>query len=79
MPSTTHWAPKARAPALMSPGSRTAGLLIETFSAPASSTSRMASTERIPPPTAKGMKIASATRRTASTNSPRFSAEAVMS
>ena len=44
----------------------TAAVLIETLSAPASSSLRMSSTVRTPPPTVSGMKHCSAVRRTTS-------------
>ena len=49
------------------------------FSAPASSTARMSSSVRKPPPTLNGMKISRATARTTSIMIPRRSLEAVMS
>jgi hypothetical protein len=53
--------------------------LIETLSAPASSSARMSSTVRTPPPTVSGMKQASAVRSHHVENVPRFSWLAVMS
>ena len=44
------------------PGRSTAAVLIETLSAPASSSLRMSSTVRTPPPTVSGMKHCSAVR-----------------
>jgi len=79
IPRTTHWLPKARAPASMRPGFFTASELTLTFSAPARMTARISSTLRMPPPTEKGMKIVSATRRTTSSMMLRASDEAVMS
>ena len=63
----------------MRSGLRTAAELTLTFSAPARSTSRISSTVEMPPPTEKGMKTCSATRRTVSIRMARRSAEAVMS
>ena len=60
-------------------GFRTACEFTLTFSAPASSTARMSSSDPMPPPTENGMKIRSATRRTTSIMMPRRSAVAVMS
>ena len=57
----------------------TAAVLIETLSAPASSSLRMSSTVRTPPPTVSGMKQASAVRRTTSSRIPLASWLAVMS
>ena len=74
-----HCVPNAAAPSLMICGLRTACELTDTFSAPASSTARMSATDPMPPPTANGMKICSATRRTTSSMMPRRSADAVMS
>ena len=74
-----HWLPKARAPSAIRLGLRTAPESIETFSAPASSTARMSSSVRKPPPTLNGMKISRATARTTSIMIPRRSLEAVMS
>ena len=47
-------------------GRATAAVLIETLSAPASSSLRMSSTVRTPPPTVSGMKHCSAVRPTTS-------------
>ena len=66
-------------PRARSPGWSTAAVLIDTLSAPASSSSRMSSTVRTPPPTVSGMKQASAVRRTTSSRMPRSSWLAVMS
>ena len=74
-----HWRPKASAPRAMISGWRTAAELTLIFSAPASSTARMSSTLRIPPPTENGIKMVSATRRTTSIMMLRRSWEAVMS
>ena len=79
MPRTMHWRPNAAAPSAMSCGVRTAGEFTLTFSAPASSTACICSSERMPPPTAKGMKTSAATARTTSSMMPRRSADAVMS
>ena len=77
--TTMHWLPKRVAPAVISSGVRTAGELIDTLSAPASSSPRMSSTLRMPPPTVNGMKTLSATRRTMSMTMSRRSWLAVMS
>ena len=74
-----HWLPKRVAPAVTSSGVRTAGELIDTLSAPASSSSRISSTVRMPPPTVNGMKTLSAMRRTTSRMMSRRSWLAVMS
>jgi len=79
MPRTTHWLPKARAPWVMMPGSSTAAEFTLTFSAPAPMTRRMSSRLRMPPPTEKGMKMVSATRRTTSIMMSRLSEDAVIS
>ena len=57
----------------------TAAVLIDTLSAPASSSLRMSSTLRTPPPTVSGMKQADAVFATTSYSVSRFSDEAVMS
>ena len=54
-------------------------LLVETLSAPASSTAAADATSEIPPPTVKGTEVASATRFTTSSMVPRPSTVAVMS
>ena len=79
IPSTMHWLPKRSAPSRMRSGFSTAAVLIETLSAPVLSIAFMSSTDRRPPPTARGMKTCSATRATTSRMMPRSSAEAVMS
>ena len=58
---------------------RCADELIETLSAPASSTACASSTERIPPPIVNGMKTLSAVRRARCTIVSRCSWDAVMS
>ena len=79
MATTMHWLPNFSAARLTKSRSFTAAVLIETLSAPASSSLRMSSTWRTPPPTVSGMKQASAVRCTTSKMMPRFSWLAVMS
>jgi len=67
------------APGLPSPRRATAAVLIDTLSAPASSSLRMSSTVRTPPPTVSGMKHCSAVRATTSNSVSRLSELAVMS
>ena len=62
-----HWQPKRWAPSATKLGSATAEELRLILSAPARSSSVMPSTERMPPPTVKGIVTASAVRRTSST------------
>ena len=57
----------------------TAAEFTDTLSAPASSSPRISSTVRTPPPTVSGMKQASAVRLTASSRMPRASTLAVIS
>ena len=54
--TTMHCAPNRSAQRADQLGSRTAAELIETLSAPAASTSRTSSSERMPPPMVNGMK-----------------------
>ena len=56
-----------------------AAVFTATLSAPARSRPSASRTERTPPPTVNGMKIASATRRTISSTMARASDDAVMS
>ncbi len=77
--TTMHWVPNFSAAARTNSGSFTAAVLIETLSAPASSSRRMSSTVRTPPPTVSGMKQASAVRATTSKMMSRSSWLAVMS
>ena len=79
MATTTHWLPKASAPPAIRSGFSTAAVLVETLSAPASSSRRMSDTCRTPPPTETGMKQTSAVREITSRIKPRPSLEAVMS
>ena len=79
MLSTTHWSPYFRAAAPITEGSAMAPEFTDTLSAPHFSTRSKSSTLRMPPPTVRGMKISDATRRRISGNSPRPSAEAVIS
>ena len=67
MATTMHWAPNWRAPAPISSGSRTADEFRLTLSAPARNKAVIPSTERIPPPTVKGMNSCEAVRSTSST------------
>jgi hypothetical protein len=60
-------------------GWKTAAELTPTLSAPASSMVRMFSTERMPPPTVRGMKQLAAVRSTTSIMVERLSLVAVMS
>jgi len=64
--ATTHWVPKLPASRPTRAGSRTAAVFTATLSAPARSAAPASSTERIPPPTVNGMKMASDTRETIS-------------
>ena len=66
MATTMHWLPNFSAASRTSSGRATAAVLIEVLSAPASSSVRMSSTERTPPPTVSGMKHCSAVRLTTS-------------
>ena len=64
---------------VISSGRRTAAVLTETLSAPESRMRRASATERMPPPTASGMKTLRAVRATTSAMMSRASLEAVMS
>ena len=77
--STTHCEPKCSASSSISSGRATAAELIDTLSAPASSTACASATERIPPPIVNGMNTLSAVRRARSTIVSRCSWVAVMS
>jgi len=77
--ATTHWLPKLSARLETSSGERTAAVFTETLSAPARSAAPASVTERMPPPTVKGMKIDSATRDTMSSVVRRASGLAEMS
>ncbi len=79
MAVTTHWAPNSAAISVISSGRCTAEVLTLTLSAPARSIRRASSTERMPPPTVKGMNTSSAVRRATSTIVSRPSLDAVMS
>ena len=79
MAVTTHWAPNSAAISVISSGRWTAEVLTLTLSAPARNRRRASSTERIPPPTVKGMNTCSAVRRATSTIVSRPSLDAVMS
>lgn len=61
-----HWAPNFSEASRMKSGFFTAAVLMDTLSAPETSSLRMSSTVRTPPPTVSGMKQASAVRRTTS-------------
>ncbi len=77
--TTMHWLPNRRAASWTNSGSFTAAELIETLSHPASSSWRMSSSVRMPPPTVSGMNTCSAVRRTTSSMMSRPSWLAVMS
>ena len=79
MATTMHCAPNFSDAARTRSRSFTAAVLIETLSAPASSSVRTSSSLRTPPPTVSGMKQRSAVRATTSRMVPRFSWLAVMS
>ena len=79
MATTMHWLPKKSDASRTSSGSRTAAVLSETLSAPASSICRTSSTDRRPPPTVNGMNTRSETRLTTSIMMSLASALAVMS
>ena len=77
--TTMHWLPNRRAASWTNCGFFTAAELIETLSQPASSSWRMSSSVRMPPPTVSGMNTCSAVRRTTSSMMSRPSWLAVMS
>ena len=79
MATTMHCAPNFSAASRTNSGRCTAAVLIDTLSAPASSSFRISSTCRTPPPTVSGMKHCSAVRLTTSKMVSRFSWLAVMS
>ncbi len=54
-----HWEPKAFAICVMRSGSLIAAVFTATLSAPDCSEARASSTDRIPPPTVRGMKMSS--------------------
>src|SRR5271157_2633197 len=76
---TTACAPNSPESSVISSGLRTAAVLTETLSAPASKIIRASSTERMPPPTASGMNTFRAVRATTSAMIARASLDAVMS
>ena len=53
--TTMHWLPKRSAASRITSGRANAAVLSETLSAPARSSRRTSSTERMPPPTVSGM------------------------
>ncbi len=77
--TTMHWEPKRRDASSTNSGRCTAAVLMETLSAPASSSLRTSSITRTPPPTVSGMNTFSAVARTTSMMMSRSSLEAVMS
>ena len=77
--TTMHWLPNFSAASEMRAGFLMAAVLREILSAPARRHSRMVSTERMPPPTVKGMNTFSATFSARDTTVGRSSLEAVMS
>ena len=66
MATTMHWVPNFSAASATNAGFETAAVLIETLSAPASSSARTSSMVRTPPPTVSGMKQTSAVPATTS-------------
>ena len=78
-PTTTHCTPKAAASSSISCGRSNAGEFTDTLSAPACSTARASSTERMPPATQNGMSITRATFSTQPRSTLRPSGLAVMS
>src|ERR1039458_982345 len=77
--STTACAPNSLLSSVMSSGRRTAAVLTVTLSAPDMRMRRASATERMPPPTASGMKTLRAVRATTSAMISRASLEAVIS
>ena len=77
--TTIAWLPKASAARETNSGSATAALLMLALSAPASSSRRISSTLRMPPPTVSGMKTSAAVRAMTSYIVSRFSCVAPMS
>ena len=76
---TTHWSPYFFAASPMSSGLLMAPELTLTLSAPHFSTRSKSSTELMPPPTVRGMKMVAAASRRISVKIFLPSAEAVMS
>ena len=64
--TTMHWLPNFSAASPTNSGRATAAVLMDTLSAPASSSLRISSMVRTPPPTVSGMKHCSAVRETTS-------------
>ena len=79
MASTTACAPNSWLSSVISSGRRTAAVFTETLSAPDIRMRRASATERIPPPTASGIKTFRAVRATTSAMMSRSSLDAVMS
>ncbi len=79
MATVMHWLPNFSAASRTNSGRRTASVLIETLSAPASNSLRISSIARTPPPTVSGMKHCSAVRATTSKMVSRLSLLAVIS
>ncbi len=77
--TTTHCEPKCSAARRTSSGSESAAVFTATLSAPAPRMALKSSTERMPPPTVKGMNTESAVRRMTSSIDFRPSWLAVMS
>ena len=74
-----HWQPKWADASAMRLGLRTAAVLRDTLSAPASRRALTSLTERTPPPTVRGMNTCSETCSTTSIMISRESELAVMS
>ena len=66
MATTTHWSPNSAAISVISSGRSTAAVLMATLSAPARSSARASSTDRMPPPIVNGMNTSSAVWRATS-------------
>ena len=79
MARITACAPNSRLSSVISAGRRTAAVFTETLSAPDIRMCRASATERMPPPTASGMKTLRAVRATTSAMMARASLEAVIS
>src|SRR3954453_17583851 len=77
--TTTHCEPNTSASSPIRSGRWSAAELIDTLSAPASSTAWASAAERMPPPMTNGMNTLSAVRRASSTIVSRRSWDAVMS
>ena len=71
--TTTHWLPNFCAASRTSSGRATAAELMLHLSVPASSSRRMSSVERMPPPTVSGRNTRAAVRDTTSRMVSRFS------